>query len=264
MNHLKAQIANEFVKLIRNKINYIYFSVILIIIIASYFGIKLIENSNSPTTGYSYVLLSLQTFTSTVMPLMLLLFSASIVSSEKSTGTIRNILATGCSKSRFLISKIIVSLFFQLMLMAIAAIISILVAYITFGFGAIREEGFLIMNQQQFWIQFLVAYGILSIALFAVTAFGIMISTIVHNVISAITLAISSYIVMEGVKVKLHIENLIFSTYIEFPLNIVSEFVEGFYPSWTPKLYWYFLVSCTWIIISLTISFLTLKKLEFK
>jgi ABC-2 type transport system permease protein len=264
MNHLKAQIVNEFVKLIKNKINYIYFSAILIIAICSYFGIKLLENSNSPTTGYSYVLLSLQTFFSTVMPFMLLLFSASIVSSEKSTGTIRNILATGCSKNQFLISKIIVSFLFQLILTVIVAIISILVGYLTFGFTDIREESFLIMTQQQFWIQFLVAYGILSVALFAVTAFGIMISTIAHNVISAITLAISSYIVMEGVKAKLHIENFIFSTYIEFPLNIVSEFVEGFYPSWTPKIYWYFFVSCAWIIISLTISFFILKKLEFK
>jgi len=263
-SHLKELISIEFLKLLKNKINYVYLIIILITVLASSFGIKLIENQDNTPTGYSYILLSLQTVSTTIMPVMLLLFAASTITTEKTSGTVRNILVTGCSKKEFLSSKIIASFVFQLILMATAAILAILIGYTLFGFGNISEDGFIIMTQNQFWIQFLFSYFLLALILFAVISFGIMVSTLMQNNVTAITTAIGTYIVLESIKTKLHIGNLLYSSYIEFPLNTLNELTEGFRTSWTPQLYYYLIISIAWISFPLFIAFLVIKKLEFK
>ena len=233
-------------------------------IIATVLSVKFIESTNNTNMGYFSIVFSLQTFSTTIMPIMLLLFAANTISSEKTNSTIRNILVSGCSKSQFIISKIIVSLMFQLILMVIVAITAIFISYILFGFGNIAEDGFVIMTQYQFWTQFIISYALLIIVFFTTILFGILISTIAQNNISSITIAISSYIVLEIIKIKLKIGGFIYSSYIEFPLNNLSELMEGFHASWTPKLYYYLSVNIFWIFIFLFITLLAIKKQEFK
>lgn len=236
----------------------------LVTIIVLVLSVRFIESTNNTNMGYFSIVFSLQTFSTTIMPIMLLLFAANTVSSEKTNSTIRNILVSGCSKSQFIISKIIVSLMFQLILMVIVAITAIFISYILFGFGNIAEDGFVIMAQHQFWTQFVISYALLIIVFFTTILFGILISTIAQNNISSITIAISSYIVLEIIKIKLKIVAFIYSSYIEFPLNNLSELMEGFHTSWTPKLYYYLSVNIFWIFIFLFIALLAIKKQEFK
>jgi len=236
----------------------------LVTIIATALSVRFIESTNNTNMGYFSIVFSLQTFSTTIMPIMLLLFAANTISSEKTNGTIRNILVSGCSKSQFIISKIIISLMFQLTLMVIAAIAAIFISYILFGFGDIAEDGFVIMTQYQFWLQFVISYVLLIIVFFTTILFGILISTIAQNNISAITIAVSGYIVFEIIKIKLKIGSFIYSSYIEFPLNNLSELIEGFHASWTPKLYYYLSVNIFWIFIFLFITLFAIKKQEFK
>lgn len=263
-SYIKEATFNEIVKLIKNKTNYIYIIVILSAVIASFLGARVIGDSDNSFTGYSYILFSLQTLSTTMLPFMLLLFASNMISSEKTSGTIRNILASGCTKAQFLISKILVSFIFQLALMVIALLSTVIISFMLFGFGNLTEDGFMIMSQYQFWAQFFTAYVLLAIVLFAVISFGLMISTIVQNNVSAITTAIGVYILLEGIKTKLHIENFVYTSYIDFPLRIISERTEGFPLSWTPTLYYYLLVSMLWIFLSIFISFLVIRRLEFK
>ena len=264
INQLRQAILNETSKLIKNRTSYIYLAIILVLIIASSFGIKLIENTSGANNGYSFVLFSLQAVSTTILPFLLLMFSANIISSEKSSGTIRNILVSGCSKSHFILSKLISSFLFQLALMGLSALIAITIGYLLFGFGKISEDGLIIMSQYQFWLQFLISYTCLAIVLFAAISFGIMISTIAQTTISAVVMAIGSYIVLESIKAKLHIESYIYSSYIEFPLGNLSNLVEGFRVSWMPKIYHCLTVSTLWILITSTLSFIIIKKSEFK
>jgi len=224
----------------------------------------MLDSTNSARSGYSYMLFSLQTISTTIMPLLLLLFSANMITSEKIFGTIRNILVVGCSKSQFLFSKVITCLIFQIFIMVMAMLTTIVIAYFNFGFGNISEDGIIILSCHQFWFQFIFAYSLLALVLFAVTTFGIMLSTFCRNSASAITSAIGIYIMLESVKSKLHIENLIYSSYIEYPLNVVSELVEGFHAAWGPKLLYLIFISTLWIFFSLSASFIIIKKLEFK
>lgn len=263
-NGFRASLINEIIKLAKNKINYLYVIVVGGIIIASACGMEIVGISNNPNGGYLHLLFSLQTLASMVLPILLLLFASNIVSSEVSIGTIRNILVSNSSRKHFLISKIITSFVFQIILMVIATIIAIVIGYFFFGFGDLIEDGFKIMSWQQFWIQFIFAYILLAIVLFAAVSFGILASVIAMNNIAAVTLAMGSYILIEAVKAKLHIENFIYSTYIEFPLGILGESAEGFSISWTPKVYQCLVVSISWIVLSLLISYLVIRKREFK
>jgi hypothetical protein len=148
--------------------------------------------------------------------------------------------------------------------MFIAVIIGVILGYLFFGFGNISEDGFSIMSKSQFWINFLITYMLLAIGLFAVTSFGILISTLIRNTISSVTIAIATYVLLEGIKTKLHIENFIYSTYIEWPLNIISELTEGFYVSWAPKIFNFLTISLSWTILSLLLSALIIKNRDYK
>ena len=85
-----------------------------------------------------------------------------------------------------------------------------------------------------------------------------------YIVLGIASVAIGTYILLEGIKTRLHIENIIYSSYIDFPLSILSGRVEGFHLSWIPNLYYCLLVSMLWIFLSMFVSFLVIRKLEFK
>lgn len=263
-NYLNETIKIEFYKILKNKVNFIYIFIIVAFGVASLFGMQLFEKTNNANSGYTFLLFYLQTLSNTILPIMLLLFASSTISSEVTFGTIRNILVSGCSKTQFLISKIFASLIFQLILMFVAAILAIIFSYLFFGLGNITEDSFMIISKSQFWVNFFIAYILLIISLFAATSFGIFISTLIRNTVSSVTVAIGTYILIEGIKTKLHIENFVYSTYIEWPLNTISELSEGFYASWVPKIFSYLLVSFSWIILSLILSALIIKKRDYK
>ncbi len=264
INHLKQATLNEIFKMIKHKTTYVYIVFVLVAVIASSFGIKFIEGTNNANNGYSFIVFSLQTLSTTILPFILLMFATNTISSEKASGTIRNILVSGCSKNQFILSKLISSFVFLLLLMIIAAIAAIIIGSMLFGFGTLSEDGLVIVTQHQFWSLFLISYVTLAIVLFAGISFGIMISTITQTTISAIAIAIGSYIMLEGIKTKLHIENFIYSSYIEFPLDRISNMVEGFPITWAPKVYYCFIISVLWIFITSVISLIAMKNSEFK
>ena len=264
INYFRQATLNEIFKLVKNKTTYIYIAIVLSLIVASSFGMRFIDSSSRSSNGYSFIIFSLQTLSTTVLPFILLMFSANTVSSEKTSGTIRNLLVSGCSKNQFILSKLVSSFVFQAMLMIISAVTAIVLGLILFGYGNISEDGLIIITQYQFWSQFLISYVILSIVLFTTVSFGIMVSTITQTTISAIVTAIGSYIVLESIKTKLHIDNFIYSSYIEFPLDRISNMVEGFRGAWAPKVYYCLTVSLLWILVTSAISFIMIKKSEFK
>jgi len=237
INYLKQATLNEIFKLLKHKTTYVYLLFVLIAIISSSFGIKFIEGANNTNNGYSFIVFSLQTLSTTILPFILLMFATNTISSEKASGTIRNILASGCSKNQFLLSKLISSFVFLFVLLVIAAVAAIIIGSLSFGFGNLSEDGLVSISSFQFWSLFIIAYAILAVVLFAGISFGIMISTITQTTISAIVIAISSYMILEGIKTSLHIENFIYSSYIEFPLDRISNMVEGFPTTWAPKIY---------------------------
>ena len=263
-NYLRQATLNEIFKLLKHKTTYVYIIFVLMAIISSSFGIKFIEGTNNANNGYSFIIFSLQTLSTTILPFILLMFATNTISSEKASGTIRNILASGCSKNQFILSKLISSFVFLLILLIIAAIAAVIIGSMSFGFGNLGEDGLVSITPFQFWSLFITAYAILAIVLFAGISFGIMVSTITQTTISAIVVAISSYMVLEGIKTSLRIENFIYSSYIEFPLDRIGNMVEGFPTTWAPRIYTCLIVSTLWIIITSAVSLIALKKTEFK
>lgn len=259
---LTASILVEIIKLVKNKINYIYILFAIIAVLSSVVGMEILDGHSN--RGYSYLLLSLQLLATSILPILLLIFASTIISTEISSKTVRNILVSNPSRNHFLVSKITASLIFQLTLMTIAAITGIIFGHLLFGFGDIVEDGFLIMKQHRFWITFIMSYGLLFLSLLPAISLGIFISIISKNIISSIVISIGSYILLEAIKVKLHIENYIYSTYIGFPLSTLEELVEGFTSSWTPKLYNFLIVDFPWISVPIILSFLVINRQEYK
>ena len=263
-NQLKQSLIIEIIKVSKDKLNYIYLIVLMGTLLASTIGIDLMGGTKSSTAGYKYLIFSLQSLSVTLLPIILLAFSCNTISSEITNGTIRNILVATHSKTNFLISKVIISLLFQLLLMFVTGISAILIGHFLCGFGDIAEDGVLLMSKYSFWITFFKSYFLLFLVLSISTFLGTAIALILPQNLNALAFSILLYFALETIKTPLHIENYVFSSYIDVPLNLLSEQIEGFQTNWQQKINPLMIVSTAWISLCLIISFLILKRREFR
>lgn len=248
----------------KQKLNYIYFAIIGICILATLVGINFIGEAKSVNEGYRYLLFALQTISITILPILLLTYSCHSISSEIESGTIRNLLICPHSKTTFLTSKIITSLFFQVLIMSFSILMIFLIANSTYRFGNISEDGIIILTKWAFWSSFFKSYLLLFLVLSTMTFLGFLVSLILPTNFNATGISILLYLLLETIKTPLHINKIIFSSYIEVPLNLLSEQIEGFPINWQAQIQPLLTVSLSWIAFFLAISFLIIKKREFR
>lgn len=248
----------------KQKLNYIYFAIIGICILATLVGISFIGETKSLNEGYRYLLFALQTISITILPILLLTYSCHSISSEIESGTIRNLLTCTHSKATFLTSKIITSLFFQILIMTFSVLIIFLIANSIYGFRDISEDGIIILSKWAFWLSFSKAYVLLFLVLSTMVFLGLFVSLISPTNFNATGISILLYLLLETIKTPLHINKIVFSSYIEIPLNLLSEQVEGFPINWQLQIHPLLTASLSWIAFFLTASFLIIKKREFR
>lgn len=263
-SHIRQALTIEIIKLIKNKTIYLYIGAISIFLFALSFITQVIDSSTSITNGYFFMTFSLQTLSTTIFPFILIIYSANTVASEKIHGTIRNILVSGISRMDFFIAKLLAAFVFVIILLTISVVIVSVVGSVGFGFNTISEDGFTIMSQSQFWVEFLLSIGVLTLILFAIVSFGILISSVAHSPIAAVIITLCSYVVLETIKSKLHVEKFVCFSYLDFPLGRLGNLIEGFRTTWIPIIYYCAIVSFLWIAVSSILSIVVIRKLEFK
>lgn len=255
-------VVNEIYKIFHQKVNYLYIFSIAGVVLLSIFEIsQVIRGTNQ--WGFLYLIAAVQTTFNFIGIMVLLIFSSSMISSEVEKKTVRNILIRPVSRLNFFLGKAVAGLIFQEVLILVAVITGVLAGMIYFGFSDLVENGVVLYTKRQIITNFLFACLITSLPLFAVTSYGLLISSFVDSTPGAVGLSIGSFIMLDIAKEKLGFAPYFFSSYIGTPFAVINDMVQGFYFTWTPRIYYCVGVSVIWIITFLSIGIIKTKKRGF-
>lgn len=231
---MKALINNELYKLFKKPRSYISPAVIAIIIALINIGmyvegqsiLDFLLNTLKQTfflegnliNGYLITFLCLSTLWVHI-PILIVIVTADLVSSEFETGGIRHLLTRPISRSSLLSAKFVAALVYVAAFMVFLGAVALLLSTLIFGRGDILVlyEGIQIIAAPQFLGRYLATIGYATFAMMAFAAMSIYISTATKNTLVAILVSL-------GV--------LIIST-------LLQTFSLGIFESWKPFLFTY-------------------------
>lgn len=192
--------------------------------------------------------------------LLILTYSASLVSSETSSGTIRLVLVRPILRHEFLLAKLLLG-------MTYAALITLLVAISTWSIGASRGNlsgvvygGEMLYTSSQMATAYALGALVGLLPLFAVVAYALMISTLLRSSGAAVGAAIGVWIVFDTIKYPLHIAPLLFSSYLESPWQAFINRSEGLEASWAPQIYYLAATSFAAILVFTGVAVMSLRR----
>lgn len=227
-NILKA----ELYKLFRQPRSWISFLVFALIMVLIHFGLYLEGStmfdlllssfkdqliiSGNIINGYLISYISLNTLWVHI-PVLLVIVTADMVSGEMESGSIRNMLSSPMSRTRFLLAKATATFLYILVFMAFMVLITIAPALLIFGKGDLLVffEGIQIILADEAPLRFAYSFAFGTLAMTTFAAISLMFSVWLRNTLAAILASL-------GV--------LVIST-------LLHSFAFGIFESWKPFLF---------------------------
>ena len=215
---IKFLVYNEFQKIINRKRTYIGFILIGVLIP---FIIGAIDNGGnmlektiygqlsdsfffvgSLINGYlaTYIIIAVLI---THMPFLSTIVAADIVSGEYSKGTFRLYLSRPISRSKILLSKLIIVYGYTIILMGFFISYSLLISIIWLGTGelAVFHMGLLFLAEDDALIRFFIAFFTSTVVMLTVSSLCFFISTISKNSVTPIIITISTVFVGTAISI---------------------------------------------------------------
>ena len=215
---IKFLIYNEFQKIFYRKRTYIGFILIGVLIPfivgAIDNGGNMLEKSiygqlsdsfffvGSLINGYlaTYIIIAVLI---THMPFLSTIIAADIVSGEYSKGTFRLYLSRPISRSKILLSKLIIVYLYTILLMAFFIGYSLLISVVWLGTGelAVFHMGLLFLSEDDALIRFLIAFLTSTVVMLTISSLCFYISTISKNSVTPIIITISTVFVGTAISI---------------------------------------------------------------
>ena len=215
---IKFLIYNEFQKIFYRKRTYIGFILIGILIPfivgAIDNGGNMLEKSiygqlsdsfffvGSLINGYlaTYIIIAVLI---THMPFLSTIIAADIVSGEYSKGTFRLYLSRPISRSKILLSKLIIVYLYTILLMAFFIGYSLLISVVWLGTGelAVFHMGLLFLSEDDALIRFFIAFLTSTVVMLTVSSLCFYVSTISKNSVTPIIITISTVFVGTAISI---------------------------------------------------------------
>ena len=215
---IKFLIYNEFQKIINRKRTYIGFILIGVLIP---FIVGAIDNGGnmlektiygqlsdsfffvgSLINGYlaTYIIIAVLI---THMPFLSTIVAADIVSGEYSKGTFRLYLSRPISRSKILLSKLIIVYIYTIILMGFFISYALLISIIWLGTGelAVFHMGLLFLAEDDALIRFFIAFLTSTVVMLTVSSLCFFISTISKNSVTPIIITISTVFVGTAISI---------------------------------------------------------------
>jgi len=152
----------------------------------------------NPLNGYFVCFVILQTLLVHV-PLLVVLISADMIAGEANMGTLRLLLTRPAGRTRILFAKFFASSFYIFILLIWIAITGLFLSLWIFGKdGMINAKSYeiILLNKDDLFWRYLLAFGFAFIALSTVGALGFLLSVFAENSLGPIVATMSIVIVM--------------------------------------------------------------------
>jgi ABC-type transport system involved in multi-copper enzyme maturation permease subunit len=169
--------------------------------------------------------------------MLILAFSAGLVASEVSAGTLRLPLTRPIRRNELLAGKILLAMTYAILLTGLVGALSWSVAIGVHGVSAVEYGGEVWFTGTQMFWTYCICAALGLAPLFAACAYGAMWSTLMPNAGSAITAAIVSWFLIDLIKEPFGVAPYLFTSYIETSWRVFADRCDLMDPSWTPNAY---------------------------
>lgn len=247
----------EYTKYSRLPFTFVGPVLVLLLILLAPLGHPLVQDGVS---DYDFIAYALPMALNLIGFLMILVFSASLVSSEVSSGTIRLLLVRPLRRQELLAAKTLVGLTYVLLMSGTASVLVWVIAYGLGDLSGVEYGGELIYTGAEMQQVFLASLALSLLPQLAGVAFGIMISTFTRSTSTAIGLAVGSWLVLDFLKYPLRFSPVLFSSYLERPWSVFQDRSNALDTGFFPDAYWAIASSAGAILICLGIASFALSR----
>jgi len=235
MRRILNAYALEYVKYSRQPITLVGPVMIAILVLLAPLGYPLGEEEGG---DYGFIAYTVPMALNLFGFLMVLVYSASLVSTELGNGTLRMVLLRPIRRRELLTAKVLIGMTYALLLALVASLGAWAAAYLMGNLRGVEYGGELIYSNAEMQQAFVVAVLLNVLTLWAGVAWGVMFSTFTRNSATAIGLAVGSWLLIDLLKHPLNIAPLFFSSYLDEAWVVFADRTAAFETSFVPGAYY--------------------------
>lgn len=238
----------EWIKYSRQLITFVGPALVVALVLLAPLSYPLTKDS---TNDYAFIPYALPMALNLFGFLMLLVYSASLVSTELGSGTIRMILIRPIRRSEYLAAKMLNGMTYALLLTFTASAATWALVYFLGDLGGIEYGGELVYTNGEMQQAFFTATLLNLLTQFAGVAWGLLFSTLTRSAATAIGLAVGSWLLLDFVKYPLNIAPFLFSSYLEQTWIVFADRCNAFETGFFPQAYYGIAASLGAIVLCL-------------
>jgi len=195
--------------------------------------------------------------------IVLLCFSANLISSEFDRGLIRTALVRPLHRREFLVAKLLTGMTYALILALLGAITAWTLVFLFGDMGGVHYGAEVVYSDSAMRTAFLIALGLNVLTLFAAVAYAVFVSVCTRSPATAIGVTISLWLLVDIVKYPLHIAPYVFSTYLDTPWRIFADRCDALDAPWLPSLNHILLASAAWFLLFFSSAIFVMARRNF-
>ena len=265
---LKRLLINELIKASRLKLTYlgIFFAVLPVLL-----WIKVVQafGEEQNLNAFLFIATAVQASLTGIVPIFIVIFSALLVASESTAGTLRLILTRPVTRLQFLTAKLIIALGYTLLLLVLNFATAILIAGIKYGFSNLVSSVSGVPDSTgslRLWGYMLASILLSFFPLVGFAIFGFCVSVLARNVGHAVGFAVGIILGVQSIKHLLcfgsfSFADYWFATYVEVPLAQMIDLIGGYSIAFfSPRLVQTLVISMIYNVCLVLIAFIVFHR----
>ena len=233
---------NEVAKAARRKLPYFGIFTVAVMCVIIYFIAGRVNNL-ATANAWGYIGFSMNLVFADIGPIFVVMFAAMLVAEETGAGTIRAALAAPVYRWELYLAKAGTGLLYMLVLSTAAVLFSAALARIHYHFGAVGDSAGIVYGRNHALQELLASFALSWIPLSALVMYGLLISTMVRSPGAAVSVAVSTMILIDFTKHLVGLDPYIFTRYITYSWLTFQQMAQGMDYQWRPEV-WKMITLC--------------------
>ncbi len=163
-----------------------------------------------------------------------LIFCAGLVAPELGNGSIRQVLVRPLRRHEYVLSKLLVGMSYATLLTGLVSAASWAMALLLGELRGVTYGGDLVFTAGEMRNAYALGLLLALAPQWAAAAYAVMISTLTRSPVGAVSMAVGSWFVLDLAKYPLHVDRVLFSSYMESPWQVFVQCCEGMESGWFP------------------------------